>query len=82
MYMRPQYICLCICTFAVNLQDILYIVPTERLLQELQLDSFRSECKATFGVELPDTRLLAPEGDDVEGGASDTTAAQLGDTAA
>ncbi|CDJ31158.1 uncharacterized protein EMH_0078310 [Eimeria mitis] len=55
-------------------RDILYIVPTDRLLQELQLDSFRSECKAKFGVDLPDARLTALEGEEAEGGAADTSA--------
>lgn len=57
-------------------EDIIYIVPTERLLQELQVDTFRSECMTTFGVELPDTRLVAPEGEGLEGATPDPAATQ------
>ncbi|CDJ46630.1 hypothetical protein, conserved [Eimeria brunetti] len=57
-------------------EDALYIMPTERLLKELQVESFRNECKATFGVELPETRLLTPEGGEVEGVAADNALTQ------
>ncbi|CDJ59748.1 hypothetical protein, conserved [Eimeria maxima] len=50
--------------------ETLCIVPTDRLLQELKLDSFRSECKATFGVELPDTRMHTTDREEVDGGAA------------
>lgn len=43
--------------------DALFLAPTHRLLQELQLESFRSECRARFGVEPPDTQLRALEGE-------------------
>ncbi|KAL8269971.1 hypothetical protein Esti_006105 [Eimeria stiedai] len=38
-----------------------FILPTGRLLHEVQSDAFRAECREHFGVEPPDTPLQPPE---------------------
>ncbi|KAL8448757.1 hypothetical protein Emed_003569 [Eimeria media] len=39
----------------------IFILPTGRLLHELQSDAFRAECLEHFGIEPPDTPLHPPE---------------------
>lgn len=50
--------------------DVFYIMPTQRLLQELQLNNFRKECKSNFGVEPPNMPLCLPDAECVGEGAS------------
>lgn len=49
--------------FGEDAGDSLFIAPTHRFLQELQLDNFRTECRSNFGLEPPDLPLRPPEGE-------------------
>ncbi|CDJ65325.1 hypothetical protein, conserved [Eimeria necatrix] len=44
-------------------QDSVFLAPTGRLLQELNLNKFRRECKEAFGLQPPGSRLVPPDRD-------------------
>ncbi|KAL8439804.1 hypothetical protein Efla_006819 [Eimeria flavescens] len=65
-----KYITLTRRPLGLGAEDAVYVSPSHRLLQELQLAAFRAECREQFGVEPPEGPLQPPDTGGPQGGAS------------